>query len=59
MAKVNFEKQREIIEYGIKNEEHSREYFDGYINALYDYNLINDNQFTELYNLIWEITKIP
>ena len=52
MAKVNFKKQKEIIEFEIKSGEYSKEYLEGYINALFDYILINDDQFDELYNLI-------
>jgi len=54
MTEIKFKKQKEIIELGIKNKAYSKEFSDGYINALYDYNLINDNQFDELYALIGE-----
>ena len=52
MVKVNFKKQKEIIEWEIKSGGYSKEYLEGYINALFDYILINDDQFDELYNLI-------
>ena len=52
---IKFKKQKEIIERQIKDKKQSKEYLEGYINALYDYILIDDDQFNELYNLIWFI----
>lgn len=59
MTNEDFEKQKGIIESGIKEKRHSKEYYGGYIyiNAIYDYNLITDNQFCKLYGIIYELDK--
>ena len=57
MINEDFKKQKEIIESGIKEKRHSKKYYEGYINAIYDYNLITDNQFCKLYGIIYEAEK--
>ena len=53
MTDEDFEKQKEIIESGTKEKRFSKKYYEGYINAIYDYNFITDNQFCKLYGLIY------
>ena len=51
MDKDKFKRQKEVIKWQIKEDDYNDDYLEGYINALFDYNLITDNQFGQLYNL--------
>lgn len=54
MDNKKFKRQKEIIKWQIKEDDYNNDYLEGYINALFDYILITDNQFGKLYKLFNE-----